>query len=158
MSAFAGAGACCQSCADAHSWPRLSRSGGAGSGVARPNPAVGALIVKDGVIVARGWTRRRAAARMRKPRLCARRAAQPHGATLYATWNPAAIMGKRRPVHGCDYRGAGMAAWSMALDDPDPRVSGRGHRKCCAMPALTVTTGVLAEAALRGQSRPYSCA
>src|SRR6201985_2841664 len=61
-----------------------------------PNPAVGAVVVKDGVIVGRGWAPpgRRAHA---EPVALVQAGAAARGATLYVTLEPCSHVGKSPP-------------------------------------------------------------
>ena len=117
-----------------------------GLGLCAPNPAVGALIVKDGVIVARGWTKPggRPHAETEVLRVAA---AQAHGATLYATLEPCSHHGQTPPCTDAIIA-AGIGRVVYAVDDPDPRASGRGAQ-ILAGAGIEVTRGVLAEEALR---------
>ncbi|MGB9387134.1 MAG: bifunctional diaminohydroxyphosphoribosylaminopyrimidine deaminase/5-amino-6-(5-phosphoribosylamino)uracil reductase RibD, partial [Pseudolabrys sp.] len=92
-----------------------------------PNPAVGALIVKDGIIVGRGWTQRggRPHAEVEALRR-AKKAAQ--GATMYVTLEPCSHQGKTPPCADAIIR-AGIARVVSALEDPNPEVAGQGHEK-----------------------------
>ncbi len=69
------------------SWPPRSISRGAASGVVAPNPAVGALIVRDGVVIGRGAT---APGGRPHAEVLALEEAGPAaaGATLYVTLEP----------------------------------------------------------------------
>lgn len=89
-----------------------------------PNPAVGALIVKDGRIVGRGWTQ--AGGRPHAETVALRQAgAQAAGATAYVTLEPCCHHGKTPPCSEA-LIAAGIARVVVPLVDPDPRVSGRG--------------------------------
>src|SRR4051794_37194023 len=67
-----------------------------GFGNAWPNPAVGAVVVKDGVVIGRGWTQ--PGGRPHAEVEALRRAgAAAHGATLYATLEPCSHHGKTPP-------------------------------------------------------------
>jgi len=98
-----------------------------GLGNTWPNPAVGAVIVKDGVIVGRGWTQTggRPHAEVEALRH-AKKAAQ--GATMYVTLEPCAHQGKTPPCADAIIK-AGIARVVSALEDPNPEVAGAGHRK-----------------------------
>ena len=95
-----------------------------GLGRTWPNPAVGAVVVKDGVIVGRGWTQ--AGGRPHAEPEALRRAGEAaRGATLYVTLEPCSHHGKTPPcVEALLAAGIGRAV--IAMEDPDPRVSGRG--------------------------------
>ena len=92
-----------------------------------PNPAVGAVIVKDGTIVGRGWTQQggRPHAEVEALRH-ARKAAQ--GATMYVTLEPCSHQGKTPPCADAIAR-TGIARVVSALEDPNPEVAGKGHER-----------------------------
>ena len=98
-----------------------------GLGNTWPNPAVGAVIVKDSVIVGRGWTQPggRPHAEVEALRH-AKKAAQ--GATLYVTLEPCAHQGKTPPCADAIIK-AGIARVVSALEDPNPEVAGKGHAR-----------------------------
>jgi len=93
-------------------------------GRAAPNPAVGALLVKDGVVVGRGFTGQGGRPHAETQALAdAGEAAR--GATLYVTLEPCSHRGATPPC--CDaIVAAGVARVVVAMQDPDPRVRGRG--------------------------------
>jgi diaminohydroxyphosphoribosylaminopyrimidine deaminase / 5-amino-6-(5-phosphoribosylamino)uracil reductase len=98
-----------------------------GLGNTWPNPTVGAVIVKDNVIVGRGWTQPggRPHAEVEALRH-AKKAAQ--GATLYVTLEPCAHQGKTPPCADAIIK-AGIARVVSALEDPNPEVAGKGHAR-----------------------------
>ena len=117
-------------------------------GLARtwPNPAVGAVIVKDGMIVGRGWTQ--AGGRPHAEIEALRRAeAAARGATLYVTLEPCSHYGKSPPCAGAVIA-AGMARVVSALEDPNPEVAGAGHARLRAA-GIAVDVGIGAAAARR---------
>jgi diaminohydroxyphosphoribosylaminopyrimidine deaminase/5-amino-6-(5-phosphoribosylamino)uracil reductase len=117
-----------------------------GLGLCAPNPAVGALIVKDGAICGRGWTK--PGGRPHAETVALREAGQrARGATLYVTLEPCSHHGKTPPCAEAVIK-AGIVRVVSAVEDPDPRVSGRGYR-LLKDAGIEVTAGVLAEAALR---------
>ena len=116
------------------------RLGARGLGTVWPNPAVGCVIVKGGRIVGRGWTQpggRPHAERM------ALAAAGDHarGATAYVSLEPCAHHGKTPPCAEALIV-AGVSRVVSALEDPDPRVAGRGHAMLRAA-GISVDTGLL---------------
>src|ERR1039458_9289236 len=98
-----------------------------GLGNTWPNRAVGAVIVKDNVIVGRGWTQAggRPHAEVEALRH-AKKAAQ--GATLYVTLEPCSHQGQTPPCADAIIK-AGLARVVSALEDPNPEVAGKGHER-----------------------------
>lgn len=98
-----------------------------GLGRVWPNPAVGCVLVREGRVVGRGWTQDGGRPHAEQVALeCA--GALAHGATAYVTLEPCAHHGKTPPCVDA-LLGAGIARVVSATDDPDPRVSGGGHRR-----------------------------
>src|ERR671936_1707132 len=96
-----------------------------GLGRAWPNPAVGAVVAKDGVIVSRGWTQ--PGGRPHAETEALRRAASAaRGATLYVTLEPCSHYGKTAPCADAIIK-AGIARVVSAVVDPNPEVAGAGH-------------------------------
>ncbi len=96
-----------------------------GLGRVWPNPAVGCVIVKDGNIVGRGWTQD--GGRPHAETEALRRAGtSARGATAYVTLEPCAHHGKTPPCAEA-LIAAGVSRVVSALEDPDPRVAGKGH-------------------------------
>jgi diaminohydroxyphosphoribosylaminopyrimidine deaminase / 5-amino-6-(5-phosphoribosylamino)uracil reductase len=115
-------------------------------GRAWPNPAVGAVVVKDGVIVGRGWTQ--AGGRPHAETLALARAnAAARGATLYVSLEPCSHHGKTPPCTDAVIA-AGIARVVSALVDPNPDVAGAGHWRL-ADAGVLVEVGVGAEEARR---------
>ena len=89
-----------------------------------PNPAVGAVLVRDGRIVGRGRTQPPGGPHAEIVAL--REAGEAaRGATLYVTLEPCAHHG-RTPPCAAALVAAGVAEVRVALVDPFPRVAGRG--------------------------------
>jgi diaminohydroxyphosphoribosylaminopyrimidine deaminase / 5-amino-6-(5-phosphoribosylamino)uracil reductase len=117
-----------------------------GLGRTWPNPAVGAVIVKDGVIVGRGWTQ--PGGRPHAEVEALRRAAgAAHGATLYVTLEPCSHHGKTPPCADAVIA-AGVVRVVSALEDPNPEVAGAGHKRLRAA-GIAVDLGVGADEARR---------
>jgi diaminohydroxyphosphoribosylaminopyrimidine deaminase/5-amino-6-(5-phosphoribosylamino)uracil reductase len=92
-----------------------------------PNPAVGCVIVKDGVVVGRGRTQDGGRPHAEVDALNqAGEAAR--GATVYVTLEPCAHFGKSPPCADALVR-AGVARVVSALEDPNPPVNGLGHAR-----------------------------
>lgn len=98
-----------------------------GSGRVSPNPMVGALLVRQGRIVARGYHRQFGAAHAEVD--CLRRVSGPlDDATLYVNLEPCSHHGKTPPCADLIIsRGVGRVA--AAMQDPNPLVAGKGLRK-----------------------------
>jgi diaminohydroxyphosphoribosylaminopyrimidine deaminase/5-amino-6-(5-phosphoribosylamino)uracil reductase len=109
-----------------------------------PNPAVGAVIVKDGVVIARGWTQPggRPHAEIEALRR-ARKAAE--GATMYVTLEPCSHHGKSPPCADAIIR-AGIARVVSSMEDPNPEVAGKGHERLRGK-GIVVDIGLGADAA-----------
>jgi diaminohydroxyphosphoribosylaminopyrimidine deaminase / 5-amino-6-(5-phosphoribosylamino)uracil reductase len=117
-----------------------------GLGRTWPNPAVGAVIVKDGVIVGRGWTQ--PGGRPHAEVEALRRAGEAaRGATLYVTLEPCSHYGKSPPCADAIVA-AGVSRVVSALEDPNPEVAGRGHARLRAA-GIAVEIGVGAALARR---------
>jgi diaminohydroxyphosphoribosylaminopyrimidine deaminase/5-amino-6-(5-phosphoribosylamino)uracil reductase len=117
-----------------------------GLGNTWPNPAVGAVIVKDGVILARGWTQPGGRPHAEVEALRgAKKLAQ--GATLYVTLEPCSHQGKSGPCADAIIR-AGIARVVSAMEDPNPEVAGRGHERLRAK-GIAVEVGLGADEAHR---------
>jgi diaminohydroxyphosphoribosylaminopyrimidine deaminase / 5-amino-6-(5-phosphoribosylamino)uracil reductase len=117
-----------------------------GLGRTWPNPSVGAVIVKDGVIVGRGWTQ--PGGRPHAEVEALRRAGEAaRGATIYVTLEPCSHHGKSPPCADAVIA-AGLARVVSALEDPNPEVAGRGHARLREA-GIAVDVGLGAEEARR---------
>jgi diaminohydroxyphosphoribosylaminopyrimidine deaminase/5-amino-6-(5-phosphoribosylamino)uracil reductase len=126
---------------------RLSRRG---LGRTAPNPSVGALVVVDGRIVGRGVTAIGGRPHA-EPQALAEAGEAARGATLYVTLEPCSHHGRTPPCVDAIIA-AGVARVVAAVEDPDPRVAGRGFARL-GEAGIAVTVGVGAadaEAALAG--------
>jgi len=93
-------------------------------GTTAPNPAVGCVIVKDERVVGRGWTQ--AGGRPHAEMMALAEAGEDaRGATAYVTLEPCAHQGETPPCANALVQ-AGVARVVSAVEDPDPRVSGKG--------------------------------
>ena len=117
-----------------------------GLGRTWPNPAVGAVVVKDGVIVGRGWTQPGGRPHA-EPEALKRAGEAARGATLYVTLEPCSHFGKSPPCADAVIA-AGIARVVAAIEDPNPEVAGRGHAKLRAA-GIRVDVGLFAEEAAR---------
>ncbi len=117
-----------------------------GQGRTWPNPAVGAVVVKDGVIVGRGWTQPGGRPHA-EPEALARAGEAARGATLYVTLEPCSHVGKSPPCADAIIA-AGIARVVSAIEDPNPEVAGQGHARIRAA-GITVDIGLGAADAAR---------
>src|SRR5882757_6037719 len=115
-----------------------------GLGNAWPNPAVGAVVVKDGLVVGRGWTQ--PGGRPHAEVEALRRAGDAaRGATLYVTLEPCSHHGKTPPCADAIIA-VGISRVVSALVDPNPDVAGAGHWRM-AEAGVVVEVGIGAEEA-----------
>jgi diaminohydroxyphosphoribosylaminopyrimidine deaminase/5-amino-6-(5-phosphoribosylamino)uracil reductase len=93
-----------------------------GRGTTRPNPVVGAVVVRDGRVVGEGWHERRGEAHAEVNAL---RAAgeQARGATLFLTMEPCSHHGSTPPCTGAVIE-AGIARVVAGSLDPNPEAGG----------------------------------
>ena len=116
-----------------------------GLGTTSPNPPVGAVIVKDGKIIGRGWHERAGgphaeifalgdAARQHGP-------GAARGATIYVTLEPCSTQGRTPACIGAIIS-AGLARVVVGTTDPNPLHAGKGLDLLRAE-GIAVTSGVL---------------
>lgn len=96
-----------------------------GRPLSRPNPAVGALIVKQGRVIGRGWTQPGGRPHAEAEAL-AQAGAAARGATAYVTLEPCAHDSQRGPACAHLLRETGLARVVIGCEDPDPRTVGAG--------------------------------
>ncbi|MGH7742508.1 MAG: bifunctional diaminohydroxyphosphoribosylaminopyrimidine deaminase/5-amino-6-(5-phosphoribosylamino)uracil reductase RibD [Candidatus Eiseniibacteriota bacterium] len=134
-----------------------------GRGRTRPNPIVGAVIVRGDRVVGEGW--HRAAGEPHAEVMALRRAgARARGATLYVTLEPCAHVGRTPPCVDAIVA-AGIRRCVVAMRDPHRIVNGRGLRRLRAAGVSVVlgTCETEARAALAGyrsahlEGRPRVC-
>lgn len=95
-----------------------------GLGHVAPNPAVGCVLVKDGMPVGRGWTQSGGRPHAETEAL-ARAGERARGSTAYVTLEPCSHYGKTGPCATALIE-AGVIRAVVSIEDPDPRVAGRG--------------------------------
>lgn len=120
-----------------------------GYGHTSPNPMVGAVLVKGGRIISRGWHRRAGEphAEIEALRAAEQAGHRPRGATLYVTLEPCSTHGRTPPCTDA-IRVAGIRRVVVAATDPNPSHGGRGL-KVLRRAGVRLTTGVLADQATR---------
>jgi diaminohydroxyphosphoribosylaminopyrimidine deaminase/5-amino-6-(5-phosphoribosylamino)uracil reductase len=122
-----------------------------GRGAVEPNPLVGAVVVRDGVIVGEGWHTKFGAAHAEVHAL-SQAGEQAHGATMFVTLEPCCHHGKTPPCTDAIVR-AGITHVNAALADPFPKVAGQGAKTLRDV-GITVDFG-LCEGDARRQNAPY---
>jgi len=117
------------------------RLAGKAGGRTSPNPMVGAVVVKDGRVISRGYHRKAGEPHAEAIALTkAGNAAK--GATLYVTLEPCSHTNKRTPPCTPLVIASGVRRVVVAMIDPNPRVSGGGI-KSLRRAGIEVVTGVL---------------
>ncbi len=103
---------------------RLARKA---TGETSPNPMVGAVLVKEGKEIGRGWHHRAGLPHAEIEALndAQERGINPFGATLYVTLEPCSTHGRTPPCTDAVIR-AGIVRVVVAATDPNPRHAGRG--------------------------------
>ncbi len=132
-----------------------------GRPLSRPNPAVGALVVKDGVVVGRGWTQ--AGGRPHAEAIALEHAGEAaRSATLFVTLEPCAHLSERGPACASLVTATALQRVCIGCEDPDPRTAGAGIAAIRAAGIeVTVLASREAEASLAGylmlrrQHRPH---
>jgi diaminohydroxyphosphoribosylaminopyrimidine deaminase / 5-amino-6-(5-phosphoribosylamino)uracil reductase len=105
---------------------RLARRG---YGATSPNPMVGAVLVKGGKIIGRGWHRRAGLphAEIEALRVAQKRGHNPRGATLYVTLEPCCTHGCTPPCTDAIIT-AGIKRVVVGATDPNPKHVGKGFK------------------------------
>jgi len=114
-----------------------------GVGLTSPNPAVGAVLVIDNRIVARGHHRRAGAPHAEMECLARFGRALPGKATLYVTLEPCSTTGRTPPCANALVE-AGLKRLVVGALDPNPKHSGRGI-DWLKKQGVNVRAGVLSE-------------
>ncbi|MHC4187039.1 MAG: bifunctional diaminohydroxyphosphoribosylaminopyrimidine deaminase/5-amino-6-(5-phosphoribosylamino)uracil reductase RibD [Planctomycetota bacterium] len=98
-----------------------------GIGSVEPNPAVGALLVKDGKIIGKGYHKRFGGphAEINAIEDCKKKGAEPSGSVLYVTLEPCSHHGKTPPCTDAVIK-AGISKVFIACLDPSDHAGGAG--------------------------------
>jgi len=96
-----------------------------GLGRVHPNPMVGALIVRDGAVIAEGWHDEHGGPHAEVNAIAAAHGADLTGATLYVSMEPCCHHGKTPPCTDAILATA-ITRVVVASDDPSSKASGRG--------------------------------
>ena len=118
-----------------------------GRGFTNPNPMVGAVIVKDGQIIAKGYHHCCGQGHAEVEAFKAAGDRDVTGATIYVTLEPCSHYGKTPPCADLIIRKK-VARVVIAAMDPNPLVAGRGAERIRAA-GIEVVSGVLAEESIR---------
>lgn len=111
-----------------------------GLGMCAPNPMVGAVLVRDGRVVGRGWHRGAGTPHAEVVAL-AEAGERARGATLYVTLEPCSHTGRTPPCAPAVAAG-GVSRVVTGMRDPNPAVDGRGFEFLAAA-GVRVDTDVL---------------
>lgn len=95
-------------------------------GMTRPNPPVGAIVVKNGERVGQGW-HKKAGGPHAEVFALRQAGAKARGATLYVTLEPCSTSGRTPPCTEAILR-AGISRVVVGSADPNPKHAGRGLR------------------------------
>jgi diaminohydroxyphosphoribosylaminopyrimidine deaminase/5-amino-6-(5-phosphoribosylamino)uracil reductase len=117
---------------------------GRGRGRTAPNPNVGCIIVREAMVLGRGWTQ--PGGRPHAEAHAMSQAGDIRGATAYVTLEPCAHASGRGPACADTLAAAAPARVVIAVRDPDPRTDGRGIARLLAA-GIAVTSGVEEQAA-----------
>jgi diaminohydroxyphosphoribosylaminopyrimidine deaminase/5-amino-6-(5-phosphoribosylamino)uracil reductase len=112
-----------------------------------PNPHIGCVIVRDGVVIGAGVTQPTGQdhAEIQALKDAAQRGHDVRGATAYVTLEPCAHYGRTPPC--CDALvHAGLGRVVCAMEDPNPLVAGQGMARLAAA-GIEVSSGLLADEA-----------
>ena len=125
---------------------RLARRG---YGLTSPNPMVGAVLVKRGKIIGRGWHHQAGEphAEIEALRDAMRRGNTPRSATLYVTLEPCSTQGRTPPCTEA-ITAAGVRTVVAGATDPNPRHRGKGFR-ILERAGLRVLRGLMADECAR---------
>ena len=126
-----------------HMWAALGIAR-RGLGTTWPNPSVGCVVVKDGVVVARGATAKGGRPHAETEAL-ARAGRDARGSTVYVTLEPCAHHGNTAPCADA-LLAAKVGRVVVAVEDPDSRTKGQGIARLRDA-GLEVQVGLLAREA-----------
>jgi diaminohydroxyphosphoribosylaminopyrimidine deaminase/5-amino-6-(5-phosphoribosylamino)uracil reductase len=111
-----------------------------GEGRTRPNPPVGAVIVREGTLLGKGFHHRAGGPHAEIEALRGLERGQTEGATLYVTLEPCSTHGRTPPCTDAILR-SGIARVVASVKDPNPKHAGRGLR-LLARNGIDVVSGV----------------
>jgi diaminohydroxyphosphoribosylaminopyrimidine deaminase/5-amino-6-(5-phosphoribosylamino)uracil reductase len=125
-----------------------------GIGSVEPNPAVGALIVKDNQVIGKGWHKKFGGphAEINALQDCRRSGFEPSGASMYVTLEPCSHYGKTGPCTNAIIS-AGLTKVFVAMIDPSGHAGGKGIEQLREA-GIEVQTGIC-EAEARLLNAPF---
>jgi len=132
------------SAADHEAMARALRLAEQGLWTTSPNPRVGCVLVRDGLVVGEGWHERAGEPHAEVHALHAA-GERARGATAYVTLEPCSHFGRTPPCAQA-LLAAGVVRVVAAMEDPNPLVAGQGLAALRAG-GITVEAGLLADAA-----------
>ncbi|MSX02765.1 MAG: bifunctional diaminohydroxyphosphoribosylaminopyrimidine deaminase/5-amino-6-(5-phosphoribosylamino)uracil reductase RibD, partial [Actinobacteria bacterium] len=104
---------------------RAIELGRAGLGNVSPNPQVGAVVARDGVVLGEGWHQRYGEAHAEVNAIADCGSADLNGATIYVSLEPCCHEGRQPPCTDAIVA-AGIGRVVIASDDPTEKANGRG--------------------------------
>ena len=125
-----------------------------GIGSVEPNPAVGAVIVKDNRVIGKGWHKKFGGphAEINALEDCRKSGIDPRGAAIYVTLEPCSHYGKTGPCTQAIIS-AGLAKVFVAMIDPSEHAGGKGIEQL-RNAGIEVKTGIC-EAEARLLNAPF---
>lgn len=146
---------------DARWMAATARLAARGLPLSRPNPAVGAIILRQGQVVGRGWTQPGGRPHAEAMALAAAGDAA-RGATLYVTLEPCAHASARGPACADLVGAAGLSRVVIGCADPDPRTAGQGTQRLRSagaqvtmLPSPEATASLAGYLKQRSHNRPF---
>lgn len=129
--------------------PEALRLAKLANGRTSPNPMVGAVLVKGGKIIGRGWHHRAGGphAEIEALRDAEAKGNNPRGATLYVTLEPCSTHGRTPPCTEAIVA-AGIKQVVVGATDPNPKHSGKGFA-ILKRAGIKVVHGIMATEANR---------
>jgi diaminohydroxyphosphoribosylaminopyrimidine deaminase / 5-amino-6-(5-phosphoribosylamino)uracil reductase len=113
-----------------------------GVGRTSPNPCVGAVIVKNGTVISRGY-HKKAGTPHAEVHALRKAGVKTNGATLYVTLEPCNHTGRTPPCSHAVAE-AGIQRVVVGMDDPNPLVNGSGN-SYLRKKGVEVVNGILAD-------------
>jgi diaminohydroxyphosphoribosylaminopyrimidine deaminase/5-amino-6-(5-phosphoribosylamino)uracil reductase len=123
-----------------------------GQGMTRPNPIVGALLVRNGRVLAEGFHRRAGLPHAEREALAVVKGKSAKGCTMYVTLEPCCHTGRTSPCTEAIID-AGVKRVVVGVQDPNPVVNGQGIARL-RQAGIRVEVGCRSAEA-RAQNRPF---